>query len=54
MGRDISERLELDLESYNSANTNGSIRQPQFSGYLGMQFLFSMKYKKEGTAETGP
>ncbi len=28
--------------------------QPQFFGYLGMQFLFSTKHKKESTAETNP
>jgi hypothetical protein len=28
--------------------------QPQFFGYLGMQFLFSTRHKKEGPAETGP
>jgi hypothetical protein len=79
VGRDVTKRLELDGELYNSANTNGtnhwdtydgggryklgehfvllfmagrsfvtpSSSQPQFFGYLGMQFLFSMKHKKE-------
>jgi len=28
--------------------------QPQFFGYLGMQFLFSMKHKKESPPETSP
>jgi hypothetical protein len=32
-----------------------SSSQPQFFGYLGMQFLFSMKHKKkEMPAETRP
>ena len=31
-----------------------SSSQPQFFGYLGMQFLFSMKHKKESPAETTP
>jgi hypothetical protein len=31
-----------------------SASQPQFFGYLGMQFLFSMKHKKENPAETSP
>jgi len=31
-----------------------SISQPQFFGYLGMQFLFSMKHKKESPPETSP
>jgi hypothetical protein len=30
-----------------------SISQPQFFGYLGMQFLFSMKHKKAGADEPG-
>jgi hypothetical protein len=79
VGRDVTKKLELDGELYNSANTNGtnhwdtydaggryqlgehfillflagrsfaspSSSQPQFFGYLGMQFLFSMKHKKE-------
>ncbi len=79
VGRDVSKRLELDGELYNSANTNGSNHwntfdgggrfqlgehyillfmagrsfaspsssQPQFFGYLGMQFLLSMKHKKD-------
>ncbi len=28
--------------------------QPQFFGYLGMQFLFSTRHKKESPPETGP
>jgi hypothetical protein len=31
-----------------------SASQPQFFGYLGMQFLFSMKHKKESPGETSP
>jgi hypothetical protein len=86
VGRDVSKKLELDGELYNSANTNGSNHwntfdgggryklsehfvmlfmagrswraasssQPQFFGYLGMQFLFSMKHKKGPPAETSP
>jgi hypothetical protein len=86
VGRDVSKRLELDGELYNTANTDGSNHwntydgggryklgehfvllfmagrsfrgpssgQPQFFGYLGMQFLFSMKHKKESPAETSP
>ena len=78
VGRDVTKRLELDGEVYNTANTDGSNHwntfdgggryklgehflvlfmagrsfrapsssQPQFFGYLGMQFLFSMKHKK--------
>jgi Putative MetA-pathway of phenol degradation len=78
VGRDVTKKLELDGEIYNTANTNGSNHwntfdgggrykleehflvlfmagrsfrapssgQPQFFGYLGMQFLFSMKHKK--------
>ncbi|MGA7293188.1 MAG: hypothetical protein WBW53_21500 [Terriglobales bacterium] len=34
--------------------TTPSIDQPQFFGYGGMQFLFSMKHKKPAPAETGP
>jgi len=76
--REVSKRMELAGELYNTANTDGSnhwntldaggryklgehfvllfmagrsltkpsIGQPQFVGYLGMQFLFSMKHKK--------
>ena len=79
VGRQVSERLELDGELYATANTNGTDRsntfggggrcklggplvllfmagrsfrgpasgQPQLIGYLGMQFLFSTKHKKE-------
>jgi len=79
VGRDVNQRLELDGELYNTANSNGSNHwntfdgggryklgenfvllfmagrsfrgpssgQPQFFGYLGMQFLFSMKHKKK-------
>jgi len=79
VGREVSQRLELDGELYATANTNGSDHwntfdgggryklgehfvllfmagrsfrgpasgQPQFFGYLGMQFLFSTKRKKE-------
>jgi hypothetical protein len=86
VGHEVSNRLELDGELYNTANTNGtnhwdtydgggryklgehfvllfmagrsftrpSISQPQFFGYLGMQFLFSMKHKKEIPPETSP
>ncbi len=81
VGRDVSKRLELDVEVYDTANTNGSdhwntfdgggryklgehfvllftagrsfrgpsSNQPQFFGYLGMQFLFSMKHKEESS-----
>ena len=31
-----------------------SISQPQFFGYLGLQFLFSMKRKPESPLEGGP
>jgi len=31
-----------------------SISQPRFFGYLGMQFLLSMKHKKESPPETSP
>ncbi len=31
-----------------------SSSQPQLFGYLGMQFLFATKHKKEGPAETSP
>ncbi|MGD0790998.1 MAG: hypothetical protein ABR920_04435 [Terriglobales bacterium] len=31
-----------------------SIGQPQFFGYLGMQFLFSTKHKKQSPPETSP
>jgi hypothetical protein len=31
-----------------------SISQPQFFGYLGIQFLFSMKHKNEKAPETSP
>lgn len=34
--------------------TKASISQPQFFGYLGIQFLFSMKHKKEKAPETSP
>lgn len=34
--------------------SKASISQPQFFGYLGMQFLFSMKHKKDAPAETAP
>jgi outer membrane putative beta-barrel porin/alpha-amylase len=34
--------------------TRSSISQPQFFGYLGMQFLFSMKHKTESPTETAP
>jgi len=86
VGHEVSNRLELDGELYNTANTNGtnhwdtydgggryklgehfvllfmagrsftrpSISQPQFFGYLGMQFLFSMKHKKKSPPETNP
>lgn len=86
VGRDVSKKLELDGELYDTANTNGSNHwntldgggryklgqhfvllfmagrsfrgptsgQPQFFGYLGMQFLFSVKHKKENTSETSP
>jgi Putative MetA-pathway of phenol degradation len=86
VGRDVSKRLELDGELYNTANTDGSNHwntydgggryklgehfvllfmagrsfrgpssgQPQFFGYLGMQFLFSAKHKKENPADTSP
>ncbi|MGB8010945.1 MAG: hypothetical protein WCF68_04980 [Terriglobales bacterium] len=86
VGRDVSKRLELDGEVYDTANTNGSdhwntfdgggryklgehfvllfmagrsfrgpsSNQPQFFGYLGMQFLFSMKHKKESLAGASP
>lgn len=84
--REVSTRMELAAEFYNSANTNGSnhwntydgggryklgehfvllfmagrsfcapsASQPQFFGYLGMQFLFSMKHKRKSQPETGP
>ena len=32
----------------------GSIGQPDFVGYMGMQFLFSMKHKKKSPTENGP
>src|SRR5208283_1017142 len=86
VGRDVSKKLELDGELYNSANTNGSNRwntfdgggryqlgehyillfmagrsfasasssQPQLFGYLGMQFLFSMKHKKDNQDQSLP
>jgi len=86
VARQVSKRLELDGELYDTANTNGSnhwntfdgggryklgehfvllfmagrsfrgpaSEQPQFFGYLGMQFLFSMKHKKESPPETSP
>lgn len=86
VAREVSKRLELDGELYNTANTNGSNHwntydvggrymlakpfvllfmagrsfnraadsQPHFFGYLGMQFLFSMKHKKEIPTATGP
>jgi hypothetical protein len=31
-----------------------SISQPDFVGYMGMQFLFSMKHKKKSPTENGP
>jgi hypothetical protein len=34
--------------------SESSNSQPQFFGYLGMQFLFSMKHKKEKPPETNP
>ncbi len=84
VGRDVSKKLELDGELYDTANTNGSNHwntfdgggryklgehfvllfmagrsfrgpassQPQFFGYLGMQFLFSAKHEQGSTAET--
>jgi hypothetical protein len=84
--REVSKRLELAGELYDTANTNGSnhwntldgggryklgehfvllfmagrsvtrssMSQPQFFGYLGMQFLFSMKHKTESPTETAP
>jgi len=84
--REISKRMELAAEFYNSANTDGTNRwntydgggryklgehfivlfmagrsfagpsssQPQLFGYLGMQFLVSMKHKKESPAENNP
>jgi hypothetical protein len=84
VGRDVSQKLELDGEIYNTANTNGanhwdtfdgggryklgehyvllfmagrSFRgpasgQPQFFGYLGMQFLFSTKHNKESQSRS--
>jgi len=33
---------------------SASISQPQLFGYLGMQFLFSMKHKKPGAAAAAP
>jgi len=83
VGRDVSKKLELDAELYDTANTNGSNHwntfdgggryklgehfvllfmagrsfrgpassQPLFFGYLGMQFLFSMKHKKESPSQ---
>jgi len=84
--KEINKRLELAVEFYNSANTNGTNRwntydgggrfkigehfillfmagrsfaapsntQPQLFGYLGMQFLVSMKHKKEVAADNNP
>lgn len=84
--KEINKRLELAVEFYNSANTNGTNRwntydgggrfkigerfillfmagrsfagpsntQPQLFGYLGMQFLVSMKHKKEVAADNKP
>ncbi len=86
VGRDVSQRLELDGEVYDTANTNGSNHwntfdgggryklgehfmllfmagrsfrgpasgQPQFFGYLGMQFLFSTKHRKESHPAPSP
>jgi hypothetical protein len=34
--------------------TRPSLSQPDFFGYAGMQFLFSMKHKKDKTAEPDP
>ncbi len=84
--KEINKRLELAVEFYNSANTNGTNRwntfdgggrykmgehfillfmagrsfaapsntQPQLFGYLGMQFLVSMKHKKDSSSENNP
>jgi hypothetical protein len=84
--REATKKMELAVELYNTANTDGSnhwdtfdgggrytlgkhyvllfmagrsftrpsVSQPGFVGYLGMQFLFSMKHKKDLPEEQAP
>lgn len=84
--REVTKKMELAAEVYNTANTDGSnhwdtldgggryilgkhfvllfmagrsftkpsVSQPGFFGYLGMQFLFSVKHKTETPEEPAP
>jgi hypothetical protein len=49
----LQEHFILLFTAGRSFNTP-SESQPQFFGYLGMQFLFSMKHKKTGPADSVP